>query len=74
MRAKEILEWYEMEQGTASKRHIIEIARAADDGGTLQAEDMLALFPGRPELHSAATMKTALLAAGCKLSDEMEGP
>lgn len=41
-----------------------EIARkiwdAASEDGYLQAEDMLMLFPGRPELHTATRLVTAL--------------
>ena len=37
---------------------------ASDDEGIIQAEDMLVLFPSRPESHTTTRLYTALLAAG----------
>jgi len=42
------------------------VADAADDGGTIQAGDMVDLFPGRPEMHTAANVLHALRVAGAR--------
>lgn len=39
------------------------IIRASDDEGTIQAGRMLSLFPGKPELHTATDVRSALAAA-----------
>lgn len=35
------------------------IANAADEGGTIQARDMVRLFPGEPRKHTASTLRQA---------------
>lgn len=35
------------------------IARKADAGGTIQANDTVDLFPGRPTLHTTMSLRTA---------------
>lgn len=35
------------------------IARRADEGGTIQASDMVRLFPGEPRKHTASTLRQA---------------
>lgn len=40
------------------------IYRRADEGGTIQVEDMLYLFPGAPTLHRATSLYYAFIAAG----------
>lgn len=45
------------------------IYRAADDGGTIPAADMLRLFPGRPELHSTCSLARAMRAAGIPVAE-----
>ena len=42
---------------------------ACDDGGTIQAVDMLRIAPGRPDLHSAQTLRGAAIALG--VADEV---
>lgn len=39
------------------------IARKADDGGTIQAKDMVDLFPGHPTLHTTTRLRDAWRAA-----------
>jgi hypothetical protein len=41
----------------------IEIKDAADAGGTIQAADMVRLFPGQPERHACTSLGDALRAA-----------
>lgn len=66
MRAATILANLEMKMGTSSARTIRAIWFASDNEGTIQAEDMLRLFPGHPQLHSTSSMLHALIAAGCE--------
>lgn len=40
------------------------IVDAADEGGTIQAEDMVRIFQGRPRLHTATSMHDALALLG----------
>lgn len=45
------------------------LVEACDDGGTIQAVDMLRIAPGRPDLHSAQTLRGAAIALG--VADEV---
>ena len=65
MKASEVLGWFGLAQGSATKSHILEINRAADEGGTIPPEDMRELFPNRPGLHTHYNVRLALLEAGC---------
>ena len=38
------------------------LIEAADAGGTIQAAQMVVLAPGRPELHTATTLRNASIA------------
>lgn len=40
------------------------LIEAADEGGTIQAVQMVPLAPGRPELHTAITLRNAAVALG----------
>lgn len=64
--AYEAMNNLELVQGYATNGQINAIVAAADGGGTVQAEDMLRLFPGRPEWHTATKLWQALYWAGCK--------
>ena len=66
MRADEILSWVDLKQGAASRSKIRECFFAANDEGTIQATEMLKLFPGQPALHTTTSLRTALIAAGCE--------
>ena len=35
------------------------LANLADQGGTIQGRDLVRVFPGRPELHRAMTLREA---------------
>jgi len=66
MTANEILSHFSLAQGTASKADIQAAYRAADEGGTIQADDALKLFGrARPEWHTAMRIETALQRLGC---------
>lgn len=54
-------------RGTAA--HVREIWQAADDEGTIQAWDMVRLFPGRPTLHTTTSLKHALALIGAEVED-----
>jgi hypothetical protein len=54
---------------TTNTAKLTRIIRASDDEGTIQADDMLRLFPGRPTLHTATDVRTALAAAGATKAD-----
>lgn len=43
------------------------IIHAADDEGTIQAWDMVSLFPGRPERHTTTSMDRALAYIGAEI-------
>lgn len=49
---------------SVAKRTARAIIRRSD-GETIQATAMLDLFPGRPKMHTACSVDTALSAAGC---------
>lgn len=65
MTANEILREMEMVQGAAKKSDIIAAYRAADEGGTIQAEKALRLFSD-PRKHTAMMLRTALKYLGCR--------
>jgi hypothetical protein len=65
MSSTEILNNLYLKIGTASKSHVAKIIRASDDEGTIQAEAMVALFPGEPTLHTTTSLSNALVWAGC---------
>jgi hypothetical protein len=46
------------------------IYRAANDEGTIQAEDMLEMFPGQPTLHTASSIYRAFRAAGIEVREK----
>lgn len=65
MTAYDVLAHCDMVLGEARKSTVLAIWRAANDEGTIQAGDMVRLFPGRPEKHTTTSMRHALIAAGC---------
>lgn len=65
MTADEILSAQELEIGTASRAMVRRVYAAAEDGGTIQAQDMVDLV-GDPRLHTATDLRRALLAIGCR--------
>lgn len=50
--------------GTASKADIQRAHRLADDGGTIQADDMRRLSSD-PRHHTTMSLRTALIILGC---------
>ena len=72
MTADEILSDLEMTIGTASKADVREAYRLADDGGIIQAHDMVRLMgPGDPTQHTTCDLHQALMWLGCKDRDEV---
>ncbi|MDB5926467.1 MAG: hypothetical protein JWN13_5403 [Betaproteobacteria bacterium] len=64
--AAQILEFADLDLGTASKSQIRAIYHAADDGGVIQADAMVRLFPGQPTRHTTCELAKALVWAGAK--------
>ena len=60
-----ILSDLDMTLGTASKAAVKLAYRLADDGGTIQAGDMLQLTSD-PRKHTTTSLTSALLMLGCK--------
>jgi hypothetical protein len=65
-------------EGTMTREERVELAealaQAADEHGTIQAWDMVALAPGQPELHCTHTMRSAARALGVEAEmDELFG-
>lgn len=46
-----------------------ELVRASDDEGTIQAEEMVTIFPGEPTRHTTTTLATALAWIGARVVD-----
>ena len=69
MNAASILEHTGLLPGRARKSDILRIWRLADEGGTLQATDMLRITSD-PKLHAPCSMRRALLHVGCEEQDE----
>jgi hypothetical protein len=65
MTAYEILSDLDMTLGTASKSKVKLAYRLADDGGTIQAGDMIRLTDD-PRKHTTTSLTSALLMLGCK--------
>ena len=68
MTASEILSDLDMTLGTASKAAVKLAYRLADDGGTIQAGDMLQLTSD-PCKHTTTSLTFALLMVGCKKAE-----
>ena len=67
MRTGEMLAEYDLRIGTAKQSAIRRAWLLADDGGTIQAADAVALFgPARPEMHTAIGLREAMLALGAE--------
>jgi len=49
------------------------IDEAADDGGIIQAADMVPLFPGQPTMHTTTDVRSALRAAGAPADYRPDG-
>ncbi|MFH1833509.1 MAG: hypothetical protein ABH877_00675, partial [bacterium] len=46
-----------------------ELVEAADEGGVIQAADMVGIFPGRPEMHVTTMLLSALTSIGAEIGD-----
>ena len=62
--AVEVLANLDLRIGRASKSDVLKIYRLADDGGIIQAVDMVRLFAGEPTRHTTCNLRTALQWAG----------
>ena len=62
--ASQILSDLDLTIGTAKKSDVILAYRLADDGGTIQAGDMLQLTRD-PTKHTATSLTAALITLGC---------
>jgi hypothetical protein len=51
-----------------TRKRLDQLSAAADEGGTIQAIDMVRLFPGEPEKHT--TTSTQRAAAWSGISEE----
>lgn len=67
MTANEILRELDLSIGSASKADVRRLWHAADDGGTVPAEEMMKVFGrSRPERHTTCSLRIALQFAGCQ--------
>lgn len=73
MTANDILQHFEMAQGTASKADIRRAWYLADDGGTISPDSAMSLFSD-PRKHTYMTLRGALLWLGCVEMDTAEEP
>lgn len=65
MRSSTVLRELDLVLGSAKKSDILRAYRMANNEGTIQARDAVALFPNRPEKHAAISITQALIALGC---------
>jgi len=52
-----------------TRTRLDELGAAADSGGTIQAIDMVRLFPGEPEKHTTTSMQRAAEWSGISAED-----
>lgn len=57
-------------RGTAAD--VRAIWRAADEGGTIQAGDMVRLFPGEPTKHTTTSLRNALAYVGAETEHDRD--
>ena len=58
----EMLADLNLDVGTADNEDIV---TAIACGNTLQAWEMVSLFPGQPQYHTATSLRSALILLGC---------
>jgi len=52
-----------------TRTRLDELGAAADEGGMIQAIDMVRLFPGEPEKHTTTSMRRAAAWSGISAED-----
>lgn len=65
MKTSEILSDLDMNLGTAKKSDVLLAYRLADDGGTIDADNMIQLT-SEPTRHTTTSLTRALLMLGCQ--------
>jgi len=64
----EILANMSLDVGTADEEEVLHVILYATNhcsDNTLQAWEMVSLFPGQPQYHTATSLRSALILLGC---------